>query len=224
MGLTIHWTLRAKTMPIAKMVGIIRKLHNFAKTLPLEELRPIEVLHERQFEDTIPMHPKSYGSESVIPTESFERDGQYYRINPTSGVGFFANPGPGCESADFGLATYHAYYNDLGLNGRGLKLKTDLSGCRWSSFCKTQYAVSEVHGGSPSNFVKCHTMVIALLDCCNALGILEGVTDESDYWEHRNARSLAKAVGASVEEAKEARLAKVASKYYSRRGVLVPVE
>lgn len=76
----------------------------------------------------------------------------------------------------------------------------------WSGrgFTKTQYA---------KNFLRAHLLVISMLDLCDQSGILEGVSDEGNYWETRdlsaltdeedNHREAVDAVGTMFEKAAE---------------------
>ena len=97
--------------------------------------------------------------------------------------------GEGCESSNFGLCQYPAT-----VDFQGQTLKTMLSGWRWSSFCKTQYAVNPACGGLP-HFLQCHLTVIALLDQAKKLGCLAEVDDEGGFWEKRDLPALAEEVG-----------------------------
>ncbi len=45
------------------------------------------------------------------------------------------------------------------------------------------------------NFLRCHTLVVAMLDYAKELGILKEVSDEGDYWEKRDLKVLAEEVG-----------------------------
>jgi hypothetical protein len=61
------------------------------------------------------------------------------------------------------------------------KIKTRLSGWRYSSFCKTQYASNTDCGGIP-NFVRCHLCVIHLLDRIAQLPTMKvEIDDEGKY-------------------------------------------
>ena len=48
--------------------------------------------------------------------------------------------------------------------------------------------------GGAENFLKCHLAVVSLLDAAGELGILKKVTDESDYWKHRDRQRLVQTV------------------------------
>ena len=45
------------------------------------------------------------------------------------------------------------------------------------------------------NFLQCHLSVIALLDKAKALGCLEHVSDEGEFWEKRDLQALSMQVG-----------------------------
>jgi hypothetical protein len=111
-------------------------------------------------------------------------------VSPTRLIAFTVMPAEGSEPANFGLCCYPATVQDH----EGRKLRTHLSGWSWRSFCKTQYASNPELGGV-ENFLKCHLLLIRLLDHANELGLLGEVSDESNYWENRDAEALAKTVG-----------------------------
>ena len=61
------------------------------------------------------------------------------------------------------------------------KVKTRLTGWRWSSFCKTQYA-SDPRCGGVANFLRCHISVVTLLDRIAELPTVKvEVDDEGKY-------------------------------------------
>ncbi len=45
------------------------------------------------------------------------------------------------------------------------------------------------------NFIRCHLLVVAMLDQAKELGVLERVSDEGGFWEQRNVKALAEEVG-----------------------------
>jgi len=56
-------------------------------------------------------------------------------------------------------------------------------------FTKTQYA---------KDFLRCHLLVIAILDYIKELGFLKEVYDEGGYWESRSIERLAKNINANT--------------------------
>jgi len=110
-------------------------------------------------------------------------------VVPKHFIGFEAIPGNGCEPANFGLCLYPGF-TELG----GRRRRTNLSGWRWSSFCKTQYASGPEYGGV-ENFLRCHLSIVKLLDHADSIGLLNDVGDEGGYWDNRNIEALAEEVG-----------------------------
>jgi hypothetical protein len=81
------------------------------------------------------------------------------------------------------------------VEGIGRREKTGLAGWSWASFCKTQYASDPTCGGV-ANFLKCHLLVVSLLDFARSLpGVRVEVCDEGGYWEDRDIEALAREVG-----------------------------
>jgi hypothetical protein len=64
----------------------------------------------------------------------------------------------------------------------------------WSSFCKTQYA-NDPRVGGWANFQRAHLSVLAVLEYMQEIGFTVHVSDESDFWEHRDLAALAKTIG-----------------------------
>jgi hypothetical protein len=89
---------------------------------------------------------------------------------PTTMVSLYLWPGEGCESAEL---------NFQRIRGKFI--------CR--SFCKTQYA---------EEFVKCHLLVVQLLDMLKAEGFDVDVYDEGEYWETRDLKVLGKNINEST--------------------------
>lgn len=73
-------------------------------------------------------------------------------------------------------------------------ISTNLTHWSWSNFCKTQYASNPEYGGM-ENFLKCHGLVIQMLDIAQDQGILKSVCDEGGYWDSRNTQTLSQSVG-----------------------------
>lgn len=118
-----------------------------------------------------------------------ERDGCFHEVFPKRVIAFNTAPGDGCEPANFGLCQYPGT-----IEVQGRRIRTGLSGWRWSSSCKTQYA-SNIDYGGMENFLRHHLTIIRLLDHAAQLGIVEAVIDEGGYWEERDVTSLAEEVG-----------------------------
>jgi len=96
--------------------------------------------------------------------EFHQEDNRVWREQePTTVVSFGVWAGEGCESTDFSF---------------------EKRGKKWvcSSFTKTQYA---------EEFVKCHLLVIRVLDLFVEQGFAAKVNDEGEYWETRDLSKLA---------------------------------
>ena len=95
---------------------------------------------------------------------------------PTCILGFDAIVGKGCESLDLAFS------------------KEPGKGWVASGFCKTQYASNPDCDGV-ANFLKCHMLVIKVMDIAKELGFKVEVHDEGNYWENRDVKKLAGNVG-----------------------------
>jgi hypothetical protein len=101
----------------------------------------------------------------------------------TDGWHFVVWPGPGCETAWFGLHRYSANVT----TEEGAIVPTGWGeGWHYHTWCKTQYAdrVTREH------FLHCHRGVIAMLDACREAGLETHARDGSGYWEHRDLAEL----------------------------------
>jgi hypothetical protein len=89
-------------------------------------------------------------------------------------------PGEGCESAHFGLCQYPRQAPYQLPNGRTGWTSTGYRrGWLFKGSCKTQYA-SE-HGWD--HFLRCHKMILSILNFWREMGVSVEVRDEGGYWE-----------------------------------------
>ena len=184
MGLTIHYSLKhVGTEKSARR--IVEQLHSAAQDLPFKELKDIVDLKgeacefaKRSQDD--PLRWLLCGADGTLKLDEHT----CLSVPPTCLIVFDTWPGEGCESASFGLAQYPAT-----IQHRGKQLRTKLGGWRWKSFCKTQYASDSACGGV-ENFIRCHLLVIAMLDQAKKFGCLEEVSDEGKFWENRDVSAL----------------------------------
>ena len=200
MGLTIHYQLKAKGTEAAAR-KLVETLHQAAHDLPFKEVGDVVDLKgdqcdydSRDKDDPLRwLLIQAQGSVSLshLPGES---EYSSRRVSPTRLIAFTAWPGEGCEESNFGLCQYPAEIIDP----RHGKLKTKLSGWRFSAFCKSQYSSDPQCGGVP-NFLRCHLTVIAMLDRAKHLGCLDSVSDEGGFWEQRNIEALVKKIGSRNE-------------------------
>ncbi len=199
MGLTIHYSLKARGSD-ARARKLIHALHQTAQDLPFKELGEIVDLSGEQCSFSLrdkddPLRWLLIQAEDDVAVKSDRRlsDGRnrhtFQRVPPTHVIAFTAWPGEGCEQSNFGLCRYPAV-----VETSAGALKTRLSGWRWDSFCKTQYASDPECGGVP-NFVQCHLTVIAMLDKAREFGCLAEACDEGDFWQKRELEALVREIG-----------------------------
>ena len=202
MGLTISYELRSNASDLATARDLVRTLRTCARKLPFEDVGRVKVLTGPR---TDPARSGNDDRLGWLLTQAKKRvwvvnDKGHLRharpddlactiisVPPVQLIAFSAWPGEGCEDANFGLARYPKREPHTGLAISG-------SPWSWKSFCKTQYA-NDPRSGGPANFLKCHLAVVALLDEAKKLGILDHVTDESEYWEARDPHALVREVG-----------------------------
>lgn len=189
MGLTIHYQLKCDATDISAR-QIVGQLLQAALDLPFKEVNEVIELkgeacddHQRDREDPLRW--------LLIQAGGSVRLDEHYSIQvaPTHLIAFSTWPGEGCEEANFGLCRYPATTVH-----RGKRIKTGLTGWSWHSFCKTQYA-SDPKCGGLENFIRCHLLVIAMLDKAKELGVLEKVSDEGRFWEKRDVKALVEEIG-----------------------------
>jgi len=188
MGLTIHYDLKTnltKPQDVCKLVEAIRQ---HALDLPFKEVGEVQ-----QFQGQETGWDRKDDPDRWLKIQSaghVSDDRSHYTIPALNIVALSSFPGEGCEPANFGFCRYPAYFK----TEKGRKA-TKLNGWRWHSFCKTQYA-SDPKCGGVENFLRCHLAVIKLLDFIKQTGLVElEVSDESDYWQHRDMKKLVQEVG-----------------------------
>ncbi len=199
MGLTINYSLQAQVSDV-RARELVSALHRAAQDLPFKELDNIWELtgdqcrfEKRDPEDALRWLLIQAGAKVSLPLGVAEASARRYRIPPQRLIAFSTWPGEGCEEANFGLCQYPPV-----LATASGELKTGLSGWRWASFCKTEYASDPACGGMP-NFLQCHLAVIALLDKAKELGCVAEVDDEGGFWEDRDIQALVQKAGTSNE-------------------------
>lgn len=176
MGLTISYQLSLKCASLTQVRDKILRLRNLALKLPfiqVDELTEIqgEACH---FDKDDVNDPHVFLKIRALKPVEIAINGFSWN-NSTYIVGFDTLPGEGCETAAFGLSTH-----------------SELSAANdwmWTGFCKTQYASNPEYGGI-NNFLKCHLMLVKMLDEAQKLGITCEVSDESGYWDNRNIEEL----------------------------------
>jgi hypothetical protein len=192
MGLTIHYELAAANPSAARAHALVAQLRQQALALPFAHVgdivefrgdacRPVRGDREHAWLKT---QATAYIPVTVPGGSSFAA------AVPTHILAFTVHPAPGCEAANFGLCRYPA-----GIVSEGAKLATGLTGWRWASFCKTQYA-SNPNCVRVPNFLQAHIGLVRLLDGSKELGLLKDVKDEGGFWDQRDVTALVKEIGA----------------------------
>lgn len=189
MGLTIHYALRLEIQQSQDVQRLVERLHQAARDLPFDEVGEVVELagDEARFEDATGDEGQQWLLVQAV--HWLQHEAGFARVRPEHVIAFSTWPGPGCEAANFGLCRYPAT-----INVAGRPIPTRLAGWHWNSFCKTQYASNPDTGGV-ENFLRCHLVVIKLLDCARQLGLLAEVKDESRFWETRDLASLVETIG-----------------------------
>ena len=192
MGLTIHYGLSTERTEVEAVQSLVQEFRRLAQQIPFQEVGEIV-----EFEDDGCQTEERDDPHRWLKIQAgryLERGGRYLNVAPLHVIAFTTVPGEGSELANVGLARYPASVQ-IERDGRKHRLQTNFSGWSWQSFCKTQYASNPECGGV-ANFVRCHLSVVTLLDAIKnrQLATVE-VSDESDYWDHRDVRKFAKTVG-----------------------------
>lgn len=196
MGLTIHYELKSSTRSVKQARQLIDQLRQRALSLPFQEVGELVELTGNACD-----YQKCAGDDPhrwllIQATGNVRRDPYSYSVPPRHVLAFSTLPGDGCEQANFGLCLYPASIevenHEWPFGQR--KVRTGLGGWSWSSFCKTQYASNPDCGGV-ENFLRCHLLVVRMLEHARDLGILQGVKDEGEFWEKRDVKALVQEIG-----------------------------
>lgn len=199
MGLTIHYQLAAAGDEVHAR-KLVQQLRQAALDLPFQhvgdlvEFRGDECDWTRRAKDDpyrwLLIQTCTDVSLPVTPAERREGIRRDVDVLPAHVIAFEAEPGDGCEAANFGLCQYPREVSHPQFG----KLQTKLEGWTWHSSCKTHYASDPRCGGLP-NFLRCHLGVVALLDEAQRLGCLGRVSDEGGFWQTRSLEGLTKQIG-----------------------------
>jgi hypothetical protein len=193
MGLTIHYSLTSSTRSTKQVHTVVEQLRQRALDLPFQSVSElVELGGEDCNWDALDYNDPNRWL--LIQASRFVSRGDHsYSVALKHVVAFTAFPGDGCEPLNLGLCLFPGTIQIE--TPKGLKrIRTNISGWSWSSFCKTQYA-SDPRCGGVENFLRCHLSVIRLLDHAQELGILDHAEDEGEYWEKRDIKALVAEVG-----------------------------
>lgn len=188
MGLTIHYDLKTSLMKPHDVRTLVEAMRQHALDLPFKEVGEVKAY---KGQDTRWDNKDDPDRWLKIQSAGHLSEGHTHYTIPALNIFALSTwPGEGCEEANFGFCQYPAYFKP-----EKRRIATKLGGWRWHSFCKTQYASDPTCGGV-ENFIRCHLCVIKLLDFIKQTGLVEiEVSDESDYWLHRDMKKLAQEVG-----------------------------
>ena len=186
---TIHYRLRCETDDPQQVRELISQLHQRAHELAFERVEGIIELEgdacDYRHDDQSPhgwllVQSRRHVTDPLEPA-------RHFGVIPRHMIAFAISPGPGCESANFGLCRYPEF-----IEACGRRIETRLPAWGWGSFCKTRCAGNPEHGGR-DNFRRCHLAIVELLRHTQQLGILETVHDEAGLWD--NWQVIAQALG-----------------------------
>src|ERR1019366_7606010 len=197
MGLTIHYQLKHSGRDPASARKIIEQLRDWALNLPFQEVGPLVELSGDacDYKQVSKDDPNRWLL--IQARKSIIRPPYHHDVFPDHLFAFNTIPGNGCEPANFGLCHFPSSIVILDrqvIPLRRQRLQTQLSGWSWGSFCKTQYASNPDCGGV-ENFLRCHLLVVRMLDHARELGILESASDEGGDLQKRDVPTMAREVG-----------------------------
>ncbi len=178
MGLTIHYNLTApESWTLEEVHARFEIISDYARHLACANVSAVLPAHEK-IGITDKLHKVGRGLAH-----------RYVSIAPEEGWVLMIDVGEGCEPLVLGLCKYPASWRCQ--HGRSMRRwhPTNISSAwQFSWFCKTQFAGK--HGSA--HFVRCHKIVISLLDFCRKGGMEVTAQDEAGYWENRNDVELLK--------------------------------
>ncbi|GAH82955.1 unnamed protein product, partial [marine sediment metagenome] len=160
-GLTIHYSFEYHSDNPAE---IVNKMRHQALTLPFETVSDV---HHFEGDECNYMKRKGKDEWNWLLIQAVEnikdtKDPRYsYGVTPIEIIAFRTWPGKGCEPANFGLCCFPSR---IEIDNKSIETDLD-AGWHWGSFCKTQYAMQ----GGLEHFLKCHLMVIKMLDFAKEL-------------------------------------------------------
>ncbi len=198
MGITIDYKFKAGPCDEAGARSLVYKLRQRALDLPflevgeIREFGPGEISpfrFPRKSPDTL-LHLQAI---ATAERQEGDRCDEVFLLVPSRLFVFSAIPGPGAGIGFFGLGVYHDHIKDCGESADSHvenQAPPKLERWSWQGDCKTQFALSDKHGGMP-NFLRTHMTLVKLLDFAKELGILAKVSDEGGYWDNRSFASLA---------------------------------
>lgn len=221
MGLTIHFTLRLPaTFSPDEAAAAMAALRQRCRAMPMQAMSRVVTLDADRIRHVYAERSRSAWRWAVIQHERsvcYQHDHRgiprklapgaqaslaiHARVQPLTLMGFSCQPGEGSEPINAFIGSYPASIlaecqgDQHGYRSGSRRLMLDAP-LRWvgSAFTKTQYASIPENGGV-TNFLRCHLLVIALLDAARSAGFDVDVHDEGGYWINRNIPALVAEIG-----------------------------
>ena len=189
MGLTIHYRLTTELTNPKDVRQLVETIRQHALDLPFKEVGDVK---EFKGDETDFRSGDEKDRWLKIQSSGYVAAGRgMLAVAPLHVIALPTWPGEGCEPANFGFCTYPAFFP---APPKGKRVPTRLTGWRWTSFCKTQYA-SDPKAGGVQNFLRCHLCVVKMLDFIKQTGLVTvEVKDEGEYWKKRDLLALGKEV------------------------------
>jgi hypothetical protein len=190
MGLTIHYRLTTELTKPKDVRQLVETMRQHALDLSFKEVGEVKEFTGEETDhhggDEEDRWLKIQSSGHVTDEE------RHLMVAPLHIIAFTTWPGEASEPAKYGFFKYPAIVPSP---AGGRRLRTKLTGWRWGSFCKTQYA-SDPKAGGVENFLRCHLSVVKMLDFLKQSQLVTvEVQDEGEYWDKRDMEALAKEVG-----------------------------
>ena len=185
MGLTIHYNISFKGSA-DQLLSKLQTIRNQCLDLPFEEVDEIEHLHygKKEFQcyqdiEQRTRYPNNTPermekAQNLYKAMGIDREiminydvyHRQKRFSPVEAVKWGLWAGQGCEGSNFNFFKKKTWW-------------------KCHSFTKTQYA---------EQFVRCHLLVIKILDLFKEQGFTVQVNDEGNYWKTRDLKVLAKEI------------------------------
>src|ERR1019366_341394 len=158
MGLTIHYRLTTEFTNPKNFRQLVETIRQHALDLPFKEVGEVK---EFTGNETDYRSGDEEDRWLKIQSSGYVAAGRgMLAVAPLHVIALPTWPGEGCK--------YPAFFPSP---PKGKKVPTRLSGWRWTSFCKTQYA-SDPKAGGVENFLRCHLSVIKVLDFIKQTGLV----------------------------------------------------
>ena len=190
MGLTVHYRLKTHLERQDDVRFALTRMREAALKLPFKEVG--NLVEFTGAATTYDRDDDDYSWLKIQAGAHVQSDTGFLQVRPSHIIAFETWP-ERLRASQFGLCRYPAPSSTRSRPPSLDRHQPDR--LAQESFCKTQYASDPACGGV-ENFVRCHLLVIQMLDLFAKAGWFEvDVTDESRHWADRDPRRLAQTVG-----------------------------